>query len=126
MEWNVSDIVELERRVWQALVDGDAKADAELLDEGFLGVYPSGFAAREDHAAQLDHGPTIAAFAIREPRMIRLAESSALLAYRAEFRRRSREGAGPIESMYVSSIWRESDGQWTSTFSQDSPAELQP
>jgi hypothetical protein len=54
---NIAFFVALERRVWQALVDGDIEADTDLLDPQFLGVYASGFASRGDHAAQLADGP---------------------------------------------------------------------
>jgi len=38
--------VALESRVWDALVRGDADADADLLATDFLGVYATGFADR--------------------------------------------------------------------------------
>src|SRR3954453_10291357 len=52
--------LELETRVWQALTEGDASADASLLSEDFLGVYPTGFAGRDDHTGALTGGPTVA------------------------------------------------------------------
>jgi len=51
-------LLALETQVWEALRTGDATADADLLAEDFVGLYPTGFADRSDHAGQLDHGPT--------------------------------------------------------------------
>jgi hypothetical protein len=39
----IEDIIRLETEVWRALVSGDAVADARLLAEDFLGVYPTDY-----------------------------------------------------------------------------------
>jgi hypothetical protein len=111
-------LVEAERAVWRALLTGDAVADAALLDDAFLGVYPTGFATKTDHTAQLVAGPTVAAFSIDQPRVLPLAENLALLAYKAVFRR---AGRSDPETMYVSSLWRRDGGTWRNLFSQDTP-----
>ena len=110
--------VELEGRVWDALAAGDATADAALLAPDFLGVYPTGFAGRDDHAAQLTTGPTVADYSIAEPAVLTISDDAALLVYVATFRRTA--GAEP-ETMYVSSLWCRRDGRWVNTFSQDTP-----
>ena len=115
----LTDLLARETQVWQALVAGDAAADEALIDEGFLGVYPSGFATRACHVDQLADGPSVASFSILEPRAMSLGSDNALIAYRAEY---SRPDNAP-ESMYVSSIWRRSGADWVNMFSQDTPAE---
>ncbi|MEW9918284.1 DUF4440 domain-containing protein [Marimonas sp. MJW-29] len=112
-------LITQERRVWQALVDGDATADAALLSADFLGVYADGFAGRADHTGQLASGPTILHFDLFEPRARPLGRDHALLSYRAAFRRPGRS----TEKMYVSSIWERRDGTWINIFSQDTPAD---
>ena len=114
--------VALERRVWQALTDGDSHADAELLDAQFLGIYATGFASREDHAAQLAHGPVVATYSIHEPRLLTLAPNIVMLSYRASFSRPGGANAGMVHIMYISSIWRHRDGVWLNVFSQDTLA----
>jgi hypothetical protein len=114
--------VALERRVWQALADGDSRSDANLLDARFLGVYASGFASRADHAAQLAHGPVVAGFSIHEPRLLTLASDVVMLSYRASFSRPGEAGAGRVHTVYVSSIWTQHDQTWLNVFSQDTPA----
>ncbi|MEM8924578.1 MAG: nuclear transport factor 2 family protein [Actinomycetota bacterium] len=112
-------VLGLERAVWQALVDGDTAADKALLSPDFLGVYPTGFADRTDHAGQLADGPTVAEFSIHDPRVLTIERDLVLLSYDARYRRPGNEGA---EQMYVSSLWRNSGGHWRNLFSQDTPA----
>jgi hypothetical protein len=107
--------------VWKALVHGDSAADARLLADDFLGVYPTGFAGRDEHVGQIDGGPSVAGFELSEARMLELSSSAVLLAYRAEYRRVEETAATP-EVMYVSSLWCQRDGSWVNVFSQDSPA----
>lgn len=115
---DIDHFVALERTVWDALVTGDAGADAAVLSDDFVGVYPTGFAGRDDHAAQLADGPTVVEYSIDAPRLIPAGSDAALLAYAATFRRR--KGDEP-ETMYVSSLWCRRDGRWLNTFSQDTP-----
>ncbi len=118
----VEDLVRLETKVWDALVDGDSGADTRMLSQDFLGVYPSGFAGREDHAGQLADGPTVAVFEITEPRTIEVSDLVVMLSYRSVFRRVSDGEVGGQEIMYVSSLWRHQDDRWLNIFSQDTPA----
>jgi hypothetical protein len=115
--------IELETRVWDALRRGDAEEDTRLLSEDFLGVYPSGFADRSEHAGQLANGPTVAEFELREARMMVLSDDDVVLSYRADWRRPGADERGSRESTYISSVWSRRAGEWVNVFSQDSPAE---
>lgn len=117
----LEEVVRLETAVWQALADGDAAADRRLLSDDFIGVYPTGFADRKSHVEQLVDGPTIASFALRDPRMLTVSESAVILSYRAEFERPTAAAVSEVESMYVSSLWCRRDGAWLNVFSQDTP-----
>ena len=116
---DLSFFVALERRVWQALADGDAKSDAELLDPDFLGVYASGFATRDDHVAQLRDGPRVARFWIDAPRLLSLSPDAVLLSYRASFTRPGSAKAAAPQIFLVSSIWKQCGANWVNVFSQD-------
>ena len=118
----LNDFIELETGVWDALVRGDPEADARLLAEDFLGVYPSGFADRSDHVRQLGNGPTVSEFELHEARLMVLSDNDVLLCYRAESRGFASGPSAPIESMYVSSLWTRRADQWLNVFSQDTPA----
>jgi len=114
--------VALETQVWEALVSGDADADSALLTSDFLGVYTTGFANRSEHAAQLANGPTMATFAIRESRLMRVSPTNVLLCYRADYQPIHDGRPAGEESMFISSLWTERDGRWLNSFSQDTPA----
>jgi len=117
---DLPELIALETSVWEALREGSGTADARLLSADFLGVYPTGFAGRDDHVGQLDDGPTVAEYAILEPRLLVLSKDHVVLAYRAEY---CRPRSAEIESMYVSSVWSRRDGAWINVFSQDTPVD---
>ena len=105
--------------MWQALVDGDAQADARLLSDDFLGVYPTGFADRSDHAGQLLDGPTVTAFSINDARLLIVSENAVMLSYRADWQRPP--VSGKSDTAFISSLWCRRDGEWLNVFSQDTP-----
>ena len=116
---DLNDVVALESSVWEALRRGDAAADRELLTPDFLGVYPSGFAGRDDHAGDLAGGPTVHDFAIHDARLLEIGEDHVLLSYRAVTRRAP---DAPAETQYISSLWSRRGDRWRNVFSQDTPA----
>ena len=118
---DIEEFVRLETAVWQALVDGDAAADAALLTDDFLGVYPSGFAGRDDHAGQLADGPTVATFELSEERLLAISDDAVILSYRADSRPAAGSAHPEPAAMYVSSLWCRRDGRWLNVFSQDTP-----
>ena len=120
--FGIHDFVQLETEVWEALVHGDAETDARLLSPDFVGLYPTGFAGREEHVGQLRDGPTVADFRLSEARLLELSETAVVLAYRAEYRRAGAPSGSEREAMYVSSIWCRRGGEWVNVFSQDTPA----
>lgn len=111
----------LERQVWDALTTGDADADRELLAPDFVGLYPTGFADRADHVASLAGGPTVDAYELSETRLLTVAENAVLFCYRADYRRATESSLGPVEAMYVTSLWCRRGGRWLNVFSQDTP-----
>lgn len=121
---DLSAFIELETSVWDALRRGDAEADARFLAEDFLGVYPSGFAGRSDHAGQLAEGPTVAEFELSDARLVVLSDNDVLLSYRANWHRFRSGKRGARESMYVSSLWSRRSDRWVNVFSQDTPADI--
>ncbi|MFT6458701.1 MAG: hypothetical protein ACJARR_003250 [Pseudophaeobacter arcticus] len=114
----LTEILEQETRVWQALVDGNPDADKAALHADFLGVYPSGFATRAEHCDQLQAGPTVSSFELTEPRLLQLGKDHVCLSYLALYQR---PGTASRDAMYVSSIWQRQGQGWLNLFSQDTP-----
>ena len=71
---DLDSVLTLERKVWQAMIDGDAEADAALLANDYLGVYETGYGDRTEHAAQLADGPTVADYRFEKARVTELAD----------------------------------------------------
>lgn len=113
---SIAEILDLEKQVWTALVVGDASADRALLSADFLGVYPSGFANRDDHVGQFADAPTMAEFRLSEEKLRVLTADIVLLSYRADY---VRPGAARWEAMLISSLWERRHDKWVNSFSQD-------
>jgi len=122
MQYDVNFFVELETRVWSALVAGDIAGDENLLADDFLGVYNSGMAGKAEHAGQLKDGPTVETYSLSDAKIQVLAEGVVLLAYLARWTRAKKDGVNQREAMYITSIWRKTNGAWLNVFSQDTPA----
>ncbi|WP_425040328.1 DUF4440 domain-containing protein [Primorskyibacter sp. S187A] len=115
----LAEIKACETRVWDALVRGDAQADAAALHPDFIGIYETGFAGKADHVGQLSHGPTLARFSLDACQIRRLGPQHVVFMYRATFQRIGRDTS---ETMYVSSIWERDGSGWINLVSQDTPA----
>lgn len=118
----LDDILLLEKQVWKALVDGNASADRALLSADFLGVYPTGFANRDDHVSQFADAPTMARYELSHAKLRVLTPDMVLLSYRADYQRTGHEVK---EAMLISSLWERRNGVWVNSFSQDTPLEVQ-
>lgn len=116
----LSEILNLEKQVWMALVEGNASADRALLSADFLGVYPTGFANRDDHVGQFADAPTMAEFELSDERLRVLTPDIVLLSYKADY---LRLGATTREAMLISSLWERRNDVWVNSFSQDTPVQ---
>ncbi len=119
---SLAEILDLEKQVWTALVEGNAQADRALLSADFLGVYPSGFANRDDHVGQFADAPTMARYELSETQLRVLTSDIVLLSYRADYQR---PGSTTWEAMLISSLWERRHDVWVNSFSQDTPLEVQ-
>ncbi|WP_254443273.1 nuclear transport factor 2 family protein [Ruegeria arenilitoris] len=118
----LDEILTLEKQVWAALVEGNASTDRALLSADFLGVYPTGFANRDDHVGQFADAPTMARYELSETKLRILTRDIVLLTYRADFQR---PGSEAWEAMLISSLWERRLDVWVNSFSQDTPLEAQ-
>ena len=116
----LDQILSLEKQVWAALVEGNADADRALLSPDFLGVYPGGFANRDDHVGQFADAPTMARFELSDTRV--LTRDVVLLSYRADYQR---PDSDQWNAMLISSLWERRNDVWVNSFSQDTPVETE-
>ncbi|WP_019296795.1 MULTISPECIES: nuclear transport factor 2 family protein [unclassified Leisingera] len=114
----LAEFVALETKVWEALVAGDPEADGQMLTEDFLGVYPSGFSDKSGHCDQLQNGPVMAGYRLRDAQLRIISPDAVLLSYRAAY---LPAGTTAWKSMLISSLWEKSAAGWRNSFSQDTP-----
>ncbi|WP_435661018.1 DUF4440 domain-containing protein [Leisingera caerulea] len=114
----LAEFLALETKVWEALAASDPAADARMLTEDFLGVYPSGFSDKASHCAQLQNGPVMADYRLSDAQMRVLTPEAVLLSYRAAYRP---AGSGDWKQMLISSLWEKDEHGWRNSFSQDTP-----
>ncbi len=119
---SLTEILDLEKQVWAALVEGNPQADRALLSADFLGVYTTGFANRDDHVGQFADAPTMAQYELSETQLRVLTHDIVLLSYRADYQR---PGNAMWEAMLISSLWERRHDVWINSFSQDTPLEAQ-
>ena len=112
--------VALEKQIWDAFVDGDMQKDASLLSDDFLGIYPDGNLDKEGHYRQLENGPIVASYELRNEKIEVLSDGQVELSYRAVWVRKGGDPERP-EVMDVWSKWKNIDGQWQNTESRDVP-----
>ena len=110
----------LEKAVWDAFQRGDAEADRRLLAPDFLGVYLTGRAGRDIHAAQLEGGPVVESYALIGEQVKALGPGLLLLSYRAEF---TVPGSGETHRVLVTSIWERRGEGWVNVFSRDTASQ---
>jgi len=123
MPVTLQEIINLETQVWESLKTGNAVLDAKMLADNFLGLYPTGFAGKQDHCDQLKDGPTVASYEILNPRLIEFTPDILLLTYLAHWSRIKKGKTEKPELMYISSIWQRFGNEWKNIFSQDTPAD---
>ena len=119
---NLPFVLELERKVWDAFVRGDAVADTRLLHDSFIGVSATGFLDRPQHAAQLNAGPAVSAFELHDARLLVLQPDMVMLTYLAVCRGPNSPANAPPKRMYISSLWQSFPEGWLNVFSQDTGA----
>ena len=107
-----------EVQVWEALLRGDAAADAAALAPEFIGVYPDGIADRAAHVGQVERGPSVSTYDLTDIVVRPVGDNHALIIYHARFSRPGRTE----EAMWVSSLWQRAGTDWRNVFSQDTPA----
>ena len=119
MKYDLNFFLGLEIQVWEALKNGDANADSNLLSDDFLGVYETGLGSKEDHLELLRNGPIISCYEIGSSQLIQLGPEIASLTYSATATFLRNEGKDTQVLLYITSIWARRLNKWVNIFSQD-------
>lgn len=121
------ELVQLEHRFWQSLVEEDADTAIGLLDEPALMVSAHG-AMQFDHAAyrkMAGQGPmVIKSFELSDMKVLFPDEDTAVLTYHASQALAARGQSEEIQQeMTDSSVWLRKDGAWRCVMHTETPVE---
>lgn len=125
MQTASKDLIALETRFWQSMVDEDTDAALALLDEPALMVSAHG-AMKFDHAAyrqMAEKGSmVIKSFELSDMNVVFPTDDMAVLTYHAKQALAQRGKSGETrQEMADSSVWTRKDGQWLCVMHTETP-----
>ena len=120
------DLIDLEKRFWQSMVDQDSDAALQLLDEPALMVSAQG-AMQFDHATyrkMADQGSMIVkSFELSDVKVAFPTDELAILTYSVKQETVSRKGGHPkTQRMMDSSTWVRRGGDWRCVMHTEAPS----
>jgi len=121
------DLIALENKFWQSLVDEDTDTALALLDEPALMVSSHG-AMKFDHAAyrkMAEQGEMVVkSFKLSDMDVVFPTEDTAVLTYKVKQAISARGKSGEIrQDMADSSVWTRKDGQWLCAMHTETPVD---
>lgn len=125
MQANRTDIINLEKKFWQSMVDEDTDLSLSMLDEPSLMVSPHG-------AMQFDHrqfrqmaekgSMAIKSFALSDMNVVFPTDDSAVLTYKVKQSLTERGSSKQIDQeMADSSVWVHKGGKWLCAMHTETP-----
>jgi len=125
MKTSAQELMALEKRFWQSMLDADTDTTLTLLDEPALMVSEHG-AMQFDHTGyrqMAEHGDmVIKSFKLSDMQVVFPREDTAVLIYRVKQALARRGESRQFEQqMTDSSVWTRKDGQWLCVMHTETP-----
>ncbi|MEZ5944120.1 MAG: GNAT family N-acetyltransferase [Planctomycetaceae bacterium] len=123
---SLEEVLALERRVWQAVVEHNGHALAELFDDEYIEITSEGNRVlKSDVVMESPQIDEVESYAIRDPQIRALGADSVLLSYQLTLDGKCRGIPILPRDRWATSIWHSRDGRWTCVSFQQSPVERQ-
>jgi len=127
MQTSKGDLIKLENRFWQSIVDQDTDTALQMLDEPSLMVSSHG-AMQFDHAGyrkMAEHGAmTLKSFELSDMNVLFPDEDTAVLTYHVRQAMAQRGQSEEIrQEMADSSVWLRKGGQWRCVMHTETPVQ---
>jgi hypothetical protein len=127
MQPSTQDLIGLENKFWQSMVDEDTDTALGLLDEPALMVSSHG-AMQFDHAGyrqMAEQGTTVLkSFKLSDMNVVFPRDDMAVLTYRVKQATAQRGKSDEIkQEMADSSVWTRKDGQWLCVMHTETPVD---
>lgn len=125
-----NELMQLERKFWQSMVDEDTDTALAMLDEPALMVSSHG-AMQFDHATyrrMAEQGPmVIKSFELSNMNVLFPDDNTAVLTYHARQALTPRGRSEEInQEMTDSSVWTRKDGEWRCVMHTETPVDARP
>jgi ketosteroid isomerase-like protein len=119
------EVIDLETKFWQSLVDEDTDTALSMLDEPALMVSPHGAMQfdHEQYRQMAEQGSMVVkSYELSDMQVVFPTESTAVLTYRVKQALSERGKSRQIEQeMADSSVWTKKDGQWLCVMHTETP-----
>jgi ketosteroid isomerase-like protein len=119
------EVIDLETKFWQSLVDEDTDTALSMLDEPALMVSPHGAMQfdHEQYRQMAEQGSMVVkSYELSDMQVVFPTESTAVLTYRVKQALSERGKSKQIEQeMADSSVWTKKDGQWLCVMHTETP-----
>jgi len=130
MQTSSNELVDLETRFWQSMVDEDTDTALSMLDEPALMVSAHG-AMKFDHdqyRQMAEHGDKVVkSFQLSDMTVVFPTEQTAVLTYTVKQSVAARDGSDASDQeMADSSVWTHKDGAWRCVMHTETPVDAQP
>ena len=131
MQTSRHELIELEHRFWQALVDEDFEAATGMLAEPAVLVSTHGAVTfgHDDYRRMAAQGPAVVkSFAIDDLSVVQPSDDLAVLHYRVQQVIGARDGTSQdqTQQMADSSVWSRQGGRWVCVLHTETPLGAQP
>jgi len=127
MQTSNSDLIALEKKFWQSMVDEDAETALSMLAEPSLMVSSKGTIKfdHEEFRKMLESGKMVLkSFQLTDMNVTFPSDDTALLTYKAKQSMATRGQSQQItQEMTDSSVWTRQDGQWRCAMHTETPVD---
>ncbi|MCA8993834.1 MAG: GNAT family N-acetyltransferase [Planctomycetaceae bacterium] len=119
--FKLEEVLALERQIWQAIVERNGDALAELFDDEYIEIMLEGKRVlKPDAVGESPQIDEIESYVILAPQIRALGESSVLLNYHLTLDGKCRGIPIQPRDRWATSIWHNRAGEWTCMFFQQS------
>lgn len=127
MRTSSKELIDLEKKFWQSMVDEDTDTAVSLLDEPALMVSAHGAMQfdRKQYRDMAEHGDmVIRSFELSDMNVVFPTEQTAVLTYKVKQELGHRGQKDKIEQeMADSSVWLHKDGKWLCVMHTETPVD---
>lgn len=127
MQATRTDIINLEKKFWQSMVDEDTELSLSMLDEPSLMVSPHGtmqFDHRQFRQMSEQGTMVIKSFELSDMNVVFPTDESAVLTYKVKQSLTERRTSRQIDQeMADSSVWMHKDGKWLCVMHTETPVD---